>query len=54
MNQMQLFPDVEADGIEQQVQAILARRRAVNASGQAGEDIDLIRAAIRKATGAAS
>ncbi|WP_159272029.1 hypothetical protein [Variovorax boronicumulans] len=42
--QMQLFPD--ADGVEQQVQAILARRRAMNASGQAGEDIAFIRAAI--------
>lgn len=52
MSQLQLFPEV--GGVEQQVQAILARRRALNVSGHAGEDIDLIRAAINKATGEAS
>jgi len=48
MNQMQLFneSDADAQSVEQQVQAILARRRAMNASGQAGEDIAYIRAAI--------
>lgn len=49
MSQLQLFPD-EFD-IEQKVQAILARRRAMNASGQSGEDIEHIRAAIAKADG---
>lgn len=32
--------------VEQQVRAILARRRATNSCGQRGEDIDLIRAAM--------
>lgn len=47
MEQMDLF----GDDVEQQVQAILARRRAMNASGQKGEDIANIRAAIIKARG---
>lgn len=51
MKQIELFPEV--DDIELQVQAILARRRAHNASGQNGEDISLIRAAIAKAAGGA-
>lgn len=48
MDQLQLFTQVSSDtvDVEQQVQAILARRRAMNASGQAGEDIVFIRAAI--------
>lgn len=50
--QLPLFP--VAESIEQQVQAILARRRRMNVSGQAGEDIDLIRAAIASAEGAQS
>lgn len=52
MKQMPLFPDTDA--IEQKVQAILARRRAMNTSGQAGEDIHFIRAALTEAAGAAS
>lgn len=48
MNQLPLFAEgaPDADDIERQVQAILSRRRAMNASGQAGEDIANIRAAI--------
>ncbi|WP_200230250.1 hypothetical protein [Rubrivivax gelatinosus] len=49
--QLQLFPDV--DPLEQRVQAILARRRATNSSGQAGEDIAFIRAALAKSGGGA-
>lgn len=38
--------DVEAqDDVEARIQALLARRRAMNVSGQAGEDIEKIRAA---------
>ncbi|WP_156089051.1 hypothetical protein [Paucibacter sp. KBW04] len=51
MNQLELFPEV--DDVEQEVQAILARRRAMNVSGQAGEDIDLIRSALKSARGLA-
>lgn len=51
MNQLELFPAV--DEVEKEVQSILARRRAMNASGQAGEDIDLIRAALKNARTAA-
>lgn len=51
--QMQLFDDFDA--IELEVQAILSRRRAMNASGQDGRDAAFIRAAlIAKATGGAS
>jgi hypothetical protein len=46
MKQMELFAVV--DDIERQVQAIPARRRAYNTSGQKGEDIGLIRAAIAR------
>lgn len=50
--QMRLFDEV--DVIEEQVQAILLRRRAMNASGQDGSDAALIRAAlIAKSTGSA-
>ena len=52
MNQMELFAEI--DDIERQVQAILARRRLHNTSGQDGEDIANIRAAIAKATGGAA
>lgn len=44
--QLSLFAAVGVDDIDAEVQAILARRRAHNASGQAGEDIHLIRAAV--------
>lgn len=37
------------DNIETRVQALLARRRAMNASGQAGEDVHQIRAAFAAA-----
>ena len=47
MIQLPLFSDT--DDIETQVQAVLARRRKFNCSGQNGEDIALIRAAITKA-----
>jgi hypothetical protein len=40
------------DDIEGKIQAILAGRLRMNASGQAGEDIEFIRAAIAKSTGA--
>jgi len=50
MTQLELF-SAEADDVEQEVQAILARRRAMNVSGQAGEDIHLIRAALKSARG---
>lgn len=45
--QLPLFSAVAID-VEARVQAILARRRAANASGQAGEDIDLIRVALAR------
>lgn len=48
--QLLLFPAVVVD-IEAMVQAILERRRAFNVSGQAGEDIDLIRAALADYSG---
>ncbi len=43
--QLSLFATVGVHNVEAQVQALLARRRAHNTSGQAGEDISLIRAA---------
>lgn len=48
MNQLSLFDD-DLCAIEQQVQAILERRRRLNCSGANGEDIALIRAAIKAA-----
>lgn len=47
MKQMDLFQNV--DDVEQKVQEILARRRAMNTSGQNGEDIANIRAALTAA-----
>lgn len=43
-----LFDDDDA-GVELRVQAILSSRRRTNASGQDGEDISNIRAALRSA-----
>lgn len=43
--QLQLF-DERCDDIEQQIKAILARRRHCCTSGIAGEDAELIRAAL--------
>ena len=47
--QLSLFlvdPEALACDVETRVQAILARRRSMNASGQAGEDVVQIRAAV--------
>jgi hypothetical protein len=41
-----LFDDADA-GVELHIQSVLSRRRRFNASGQAGEDIGNIRAALR-------
>lgn len=44
--QLGLFDQPTPDGdIESRIQALLARRRAMNVSGQGGEDIHHIRAA---------
>jgi hypothetical protein len=40
------FEDFNAR-VEQRIQAVLASRRTANASGQAGEDIDNIREAMK-------
>ena len=53
MNQLPLFDESRDAEIERQVQAILARRRFCNCSGADGEDIDLIRAALKEKGGAA-
>jgi hypothetical protein len=47
--QRRLFDDADIT-IELRVQAILSSRRRANASGQDGQDIDNIRAAIRSVT----
>ena len=41
-----LFDDADA-GVELEIQYVLSRRRRFNVSGQAGEDIGNIRAALR-------
>jgi len=43
--QLDLFDD-RSDDIEQQIQALLARRKRLNCSGGNGEDVALIRAAM--------
>lgn len=47
--QLGLFEQHE-DDVEARIQALLARRRAMNVSGQAGEDIENIRAAFKAAS----
>lgn len=47
--QLGLFEQPE-DDVEARIQALLARRRAMNVSGQAGEDIENIRAAFAAAS----
>lgn len=49
--QLSLFEQHE-DDVEARIQALLARRRAMNVSGQAGEDIENIRAAFKAASAA--
>jgi hypothetical protein len=46
--QLLLFPDKPVVDVEAEILEILALRRRHGASGQAGEDIDLIRAALTK------
>ncbi|MFL9582421.1 hypothetical protein [Stenotrophomonas sp. AB1(2024)] len=48
--QLLLFPENPAADVEALIRGILALRRRHGASGQAGEDIDLIRAALTKET----
>ena len=50
--QLQLF-DESHDDIEQEIQALLARRRHCCCSGIAGEDVALIRAALIAKNGGA-
>lgn len=52
-DQLQLFDD-RRDDIEQQIQALLARRRHCCTSGIAGEDVALIRAALIAKQGGAA
>lgn len=47
--QLSLFSNL--DDVESLIKQILARRRAYNCSGQNGEDIDQIRAALKAAKG---
>lgn len=49
--QLGLFEQHE-DDVEARIQALLARRRAMNVSGQEGEDIENIRAAFKAASAA--
>lgn len=50
MIQLSLFADVPRIDVETAVQAILALRRKYGTSGQSGEDIHLIRAALMMET----
>ncbi len=47
--QLGLFEQLD-NAVEARIQALLARRRAMNVSGQAGEDIEHIRSAFTTAS----
>lgn len=47
-NAVDPVPQNDEAKIDQQVEAILARRNATKSSGGRGQDIDLIRAALRQ------
>ncbi|MCC8501224.1 hypothetical protein LN565_00560 [Xanthomonas euvesicatoria pv. euvesicatoria] len=51
MAQQLLLPAANEQQIEAKIQAILASRQHCNASGQAGEDVHLIRAQLSQAGG---
>lgn len=48
IQQLQLFPPLPSSDVERAIAEVLERRRRYGASGQAGEDIALIRAALMK------
>lgn len=48
MQQLQLFPTRPTSDIEKAIAEILERRRRYGVSGQAGEDVALIRAALMR------
>lgn len=48
IQQLQLFPPRPSADVEKAIAEILERRRRYGVSGQAGEDIALIRAALMK------